>query len=348
MAIVEPPTRWIFDVATRGKTRSRLTWASYAEGMLDWLRTCEANGWDYLRPSEGELGAYRDHMLLKTAAGESPYSDSFINGRLRRIDLFYRWAVANSIVPDYPFFREEHTIRDADRGPLAHISRRQSALKLRLTLRVRKKIPQSIPTRVISEIRQTLSQRDRLIVDWALTTGARLNEIRSLNLDQLPNSQRTISKVLDVKIIVTKGSTPRTLKVPASLIDRTHHYIYGDRAKIVKNRRGLKREVPDRHALWLSERGLRVSAKTIQKNFRSAVAMTGSSATFHDLRHTFAIAIYRALRRAHKEDGHMDPLKTLMYLLGHSNISSTQVYLEASAIDVDSIEGPLQDLLGSV
>src|SRR5215469_5999773 len=73
MVIDEVPQRWMFYIALdRGRTRSQATWRSYAEALYDWLRTCEANGWEWDQVEEGHLRAYRNQML---------YHPSSVTGR---------------------------------------------------------------------------------------------------------------------------------------------------------------------------------------------------------------------------------------------------------------------------
>ena len=91
MVIVEGPQRWLFYIAlNRGRTRGPATWRSYAEALYDWLQTCQANGWDWNEVEEGHLRAYRNQMLYhpSTATGRA-YSSRTVNGRLRRLAMFY-------------------------------------------------------------------------------------------------------------------------------------------------------------------------------------------------------------------------------------------------------------------
>jgi site-specific recombinase XerD len=111
MAIVEVPQRWLFYVALdRGRTRSRATWRSYAEALYDWLQTCETNGWAWDDVDEGHLRAYRIQMLYhpSSATGRA-YSTRTINGRLRRLAMFYSWAFRRGLIAQLPF--EFETVR---------------------------------------------------------------------------------------------------------------------------------------------------------------------------------------------------------------------------------------------
>src|SRR5712691_10393399 len=94
LAIVEGPQRWLFYIALdRGRTRSRETWRSYGEALYDWLQTCQVNGWAWDEIEEGHLRAYRNQMLYhpSSVTGRA-YSTRTVNGRLRRLAMFYSWA----------------------------------------------------------------------------------------------------------------------------------------------------------------------------------------------------------------------------------------------------------------
>lgn len=85
MELLELPTRWMFYLALeRGRTRSPKSWKAYAEQLLDWLRHCDANGWNVFVVKDGHLAAYRRHMLKsKTILGRA-FSPATINARLKR------------------------------------------------------------------------------------------------------------------------------------------------------------------------------------------------------------------------------------------------------------------------
>src|SRR5919201_1597023 len=81
MHIAEGPQRWLFYISLeRARTRSQATWRSYAEALYDWLQTCQANGWEWNYVDEGQLRAYRNHMLYPPSSmTRRPYSTRTIN-----------------------------------------------------------------------------------------------------------------------------------------------------------------------------------------------------------------------------------------------------------------------------
>ena len=166
MAIAEGPQRWLFYIALdRGRTRSPATWRSYGEALYDWLQTCQANGWAWDEIDEGHLRAYRNQMLYHPSSVTGrPYSRRTINGRLRRLAMFYRWAFRRGLVAQVPF--EYETVRAAispDTDLLAHLHTGEAPLALDLTIREYRTIPSALSVEDVRRVRAHLTARDGLI-----------------------------------------------------------------------------------------------------------------------------------------------------------------------------------------
>jgi len=88
-------------------------------------------------------------------------------------------------------------------------------------------------------------------------------------------------------------------------------------------------------ALWLSQRGTRMSKRTIQDMVSRVAAETGVKMTAHTLRHTYA--------RRTLEAG--TDLATVQKVLGHKNISTTAVYVKPRWANIeDAVEAVRIDL----
>lgn len=85
--------------------------------------------------------------------------------------------------------------------------------------------------------------------------------------------------------------------------------------------------------LFESERGGRLTERTLQKVFADAVLKTGlkKEVTFHSLRHSFATHLI--------ENG--VNLRYVQALLGHKSIKTTMLYTQVSAVGLDSVKSPL-------
>jgi site-specific recombinase XerD len=97
--------------------------------------------------------------------------------------------------------------------------------------------------------------------------------------------------------------------------------------------------VIDRNALFLSKRKQRISVDSVQmivKKYLKLAGINPSKYSPHKLRHTFATLMYR--------EGKVDIL-TLKKLLGHDDISTTEIYthLESKDLEEAVYKNPLLD-----
>ena len=88
-----------------------------------------------------------------------------------------------------------------------------------------------------------MNTRDRLIVEWAVTTGVRGMEIAGLGLSTLPRG--SVQPMTAVRIDITKGGKARVIYPPSPLVDRTRAYVRGERAAVVRRRRPGIRAMPN-------------------------------------------------------------------------------------------------------
>jgi integrase/recombinase XerD len=346
MVFVEGPQRWLFYIALdRGRTRSRETWRSYAEALYDWLQTCEANGWAWDAINEGHLRAYRNQMLYHPSSltGRA-YSPRTVNSRLRRLAMFYSWAFRRGLITQLPF--EYDTVRTSispDADLLAHLRMGGASTALDLTIREYWTIPSALSVEDLRRVRTHLSTRDALIADWAVSTGARRMEVLSLTPSDIPDSHALGSAPFVAIPIVGKGGRRRALRVPLGIIDRTNRYISEWRAPLLR-RRGV--EPTSVSALWIGAASKPVTTKSLSKRFALACRQAGIRATFHGLRHTYAIFMLATLTRRlrHEGDGHVNAVKTLQLLLGHASLHTTTTYLAAVRLEPELLRGSIDDV----
>jgi integrase/recombinase XerD len=346
MVIVDGPQRWLFYIALdRGRTRSAATWRSYGEALYDWLQTCQANGWTWDDIEEGHLRAYRNQMLYhpSSVTGRA-YSARTVNSRLRRLAMFYNWAWRRSLIARVPF--EYDSVRapvSADAQLLAHLHTRDALPALDLTVREYRTIPAALSVEDLRRVRAQLGPRDALIADWAVSTGARRMEVLSLSVGDIPDSHTLGGTPFVAVPIIGKGARRRSLQVPLPIIDRTNRYIGEARGPLLR-RRGV--DPTTTRALWTTAAGNPVTAKSLTKRFVHACGQAGIRATFHSLRHTYAIFMLATLTRRlrHEGDGHINAVKTLQMLLGHASLHTTSTYVNAVRLEPQLLSGSIDDL----
>ena len=322
MQIFWPATAWMVYLATvPGSSRSPNTWSTYATGLLEWLRTCAVNGWDWSRPDIENVAQYRNAMTSRPSSYTNRVlARATINGYVRALCLFYSWAHRHKYVSvaDFLGFLDDGKLTYEPAGSFG----RRNPLLLPSDS---ERIPRFYSRVEIRSILDKQSPRAALISEWGFESGARRHEIAALTVDDVRGLMKSSGPFGVLRLTTTKGSRKRDLFVPRSLIERTARYV-------ATYRRLCHVDAARLPALWLTQRGGGVSPKTITSEFIAARKLVGiPTGTFHDLRHTFAINMLDRLHRAHWQDGSSirDPLLALQRLLGHRSASSTARYLTA-------------------
>ncbi len=154
-------------------------------------------------------------------------------------------------------------------------------------------------------------QRDLTILEVFYATGIRLSELAGLNLadvDVVSDQVKVRGKGRKERIVPLGGYASRALRS-----------YYGARDDLLAN---LPRGRGDRRAVFLSQRGSRLSPRGIQQVVQRFLRRLDGRAGLkvHTLRHSFA---------THLLDAGAD-LRAVQELLGHASLSTTQVYTHTS------------------
>jgi len=152
-------------------------------------------------------------------------------------------------------------------------------------------------------------RRDRAILELFYSTGMRLSELVGLNVDD-------VDLVSDQVVVRGKGRKERLLPVGRPAQQAIRQYL-PRRDELVRGA-----ATPDRRALFLNQRGRRLSNRGVQgivRKFLDAVS-EGQDVSTHSLRHSFA---------THLLDAGAD-LRAVQELLGHASLSTTQIYTHTS------------------
>lgn len=175
--------------------------------------------------------------------------------------------------------------------------------------KARRKIPVSLSHKDIERLLDAPDPgtprglRDRAILELFYSSGLRVSEMSSIRIQQVDLDQGFIR-------VFGKGSKERLVPVGDRAIRAINRYLSAARPHFVKPRTGS--------ALFLSERGLPISRKTIWVIVKSCAKKAGVSQPIkpHVLRHSFA---------THLLSGGAD-LRAIQEMLGHADISTTQIY----------------------
>jgi integrase/recombinase XerD len=151
--------------------------------------------------------------------------------------------------------------------------------------------------------------RDRALFELIYSCGLRISEAADLSFDRLYLRERVIR-------VVGKGRKERLVPFGEEAALWLSRYIEEGRPALVKGRSDK---------VFLNQAGKGISRKGIWKRFDGLRCSSGVKAKVHTFRHSFA---------SHLLAGGAD-LRTVQELLGHSDISTTQIYTH---IDPESLQ----------
>jgi len=148
-----------------------------------------------------------------------------------------------------------------------------------------------------------LGLRDRAIVELLYASGLRISELANARLENLDFEERILR-------VIGKGNKTRLVPVGHKACDALAAYLSIERPKLVKRRSG--------NDIFLSERGTKLTTGRIWQIVKKISRHSGLEKNVypHLLRHSFA---------THLLSNGAD-LRIIQEMLGHADISTTQVY----------------------
>lgn len=151
--------------------------------------------------------------------------------------------------------------------------------------------------------RTPLEVRDRALFELAYSCGLRAEEIVNLDIGGIDFDSETVR-------VLGKGSKTRLVPIGEPAQRALERYVERARPALASAR--------DEQALFLSRRGRRLSTSDVRRRLRLWVqeAAVAGQISPHTLRHSFA---------THLLEGGAD-LRSIQELLGHSSLSTTQLY----------------------
>ena len=229
---------------------------------------------------------------------------------------------------------DKHVIRDylshlmAQGYVKASIARKLSAIRAFYRYLLREKIVSTNPLATTSspkldkrlpsflthdEVKQLLEapdlskpqgQRDRAILELLYASGLRVSELVKLDFGDINLESREIR-------VFGKGSKERVVLMGVPAANALQTYLTQGRPELLKDKK-------DTGALFITDYGRRIIERRVQRILEKYAGLAGIDKRVypHLLRHTFA---------THLLDGGAD-LRVVQELLGHANLSSTQIY----------------------
>lgn len=160
---------------------------------------------------------------------------------------------------------------------------------------------------LLSSVDSRNKERDFCIITLFLNCGMRLAELVGIDLTDIQADKLTV---------IGKGNKERTIYLNEACIDAINDYL--------PVRKQIKPTAADKNALFLSERGCRISRRTVQYTVEKYVKKIGLDPhkyTTHKLRHTAATLMHQS---------GVD-IRVLQEILGHKQLSTTEIYTHISS-----------------
>jgi integrase/recombinase XerD len=148
-----------------------------------------------------------------------------------------------------------------------------------------------------------LGLRDRAIIELLYASGLRISELANARLENFNGEERILR-------VVGKGSKTRLVPVGRKACEALAAYLSTERPKLLSRRTG--------NEIFLSVRGTKMTTVRIWQIVKKHAKRSGLEANIypHLLRHSFATHLL----------GNGADLRIIQEMLGHADISTTQVY----------------------
>lgn len=222
--------------------------------------------------------------------GEQEYASSTVARKVAAIKSFFHYLADRGLVED---------------DPTATLD----------SPKVRKRLPKAVSQddmeRLLQEPARTQTPkglRDRALLEMLYATGLRVTELVSLNVGDVNLASAT------VRVAHSKDRRERLVPIHKRAVEPLQDYMEKGRVQLLRD--------PEEQALFLNHRGQRLTRQGLWLIVKHYVREVGiqEEVTPQTLRHTFA---------AHLLNSKAD-LEYVQELLGHANISTTQVYTQVS------------------
>jgi integrase/recombinase XerD len=123
-----------------------------------------------------------------------------------------------------------------------------------MTVRHKPLLPRPLSPTTLRRVMAGMGTWDRLIVEWAVTTGIRRMEAAGLRRSALPRS--AADALIPIRIDATKGGNARLIYPPLPLIDRTRACIREERAVTARRARARRADYVEPDIVFLTRPAL--------------------------------------------------------------------------------------------
>ncbi len=272
----------------RGQAENtQVAYLALLQRFVAWAKTAGLTDWRQVELSH--LTSYLQHERNRALVGDAPESK-------RRLSSESVYLVIAALRAFYRFAENER-----------HVTR-NVAENLSLPRRW-KRLPKALTTPEVDQLLKPITPEnpatlcDQAVLELAYASGLRLSELGGLRLEQLQLESGFIS-------VIGKGNKERVVPLGRNAIQAIQRYLASGRPQLVT------KKTPSN--VFISRRGTAFSRTALWKRIKDRVRQAGMTRniTPHMLRHSFATHLLE----------HGADLRIIQELLGHANISTTEIY----------------------
>lgn len=241
---------------------------------------------------------YRQVRLYLGYLDQAKYSRSTVNRHLSALRGFYRWLALFGYVENNPFGAMQGPKRSKS---LPHTIRKSDMARLL-------SVYADMDADGNSREQTPEDMRNQAILELLYAAGTRVSEASGLLVANVDFKSKQIK-------VYGKGSKERIIPVHDTALHAMRRYFDQARATLLDGK-----ESP---YFFVSNRGNQMSTDAIRRMYKTALAAAGldESLSPHAMRHSFATDVL---------SGGAD-LRSVQEMLGHSSLSTTQIYTHVSA-----------------
>lgn len=162
-----------------------------------------------------------------------------------------------------------------------------------------------------------LGLRDQALLELLYATGCRVSELVGLTLEHIDLGNQYV-------LLLGKGNKERIVPIGKAAVKAVDIYITKSRAIIMR-----RFNVKEHSRLLINHRGTQLSARSVRRILSKYIADLAlqKHVSPHVIRHTFATHLLE----------HGADLRAVQELLGHANLSTTQIYTHVTTERISTV-----------
>ena len=285
---------------------------------MQWLHHLEHNR----RYSAHTLGAYRRDLSELVLLADGKQLDQLANGNIRHFLARLHSqghaprSLARTLAAWRGFYKWWAPLAGLTVNPAADVRAPKAKRGLPKALSV-DQTQALLDSPAMRAMTGPIALRDQAMFELFYSSGLRLSELVSLDIQYIQQKDHTSTSWINLPDrdvhVLGKGGKRRSVPIGAQAITALENWL-AVRSSLLKT----DTSGHDTYALFLGARGNRIHARVVQSQLTRLAKLAGLPTHVHPhvLRHSFASHVLQSAQ----------DLRAVQEMLGHSNISTTQLY----------------------